>query len=155
MNTNTSGPRYFPQHPVCSQLSAPFLHSARVGEANWDKSLKHSQHERESSHSDAGGPGIRVKWHCMKHVAAELHARDLHAGAQEPDAHEKPIVKDPFEHVDFVENAAAVELVEELHPYERVVDDRVAVVAGVVLPLSIGQQRHADSASNVTVGAVT
>ena len=94
--------------------------------ADGHEALKDSKRQGEGADGQAGRPVIGIKRHRVENVAPKLHRSDLDKGRQDPDAHEDGIIEHATHHVEFVEDAPAVDLVEELHPHEGVVDDGVA-----------------------------
>mmetsp|Transcript_26903 Transcript_26903/g.66291 ORF Transcript_26903/g.66291 Transcript_26903/m.66291 type:complete len:426 (+) Transcript_26903:48-1325(+) len=97
-----------------------------------------AQDERECANAEAQEPVFVVDRNRLEHLPSVLHAQRLHNAAEHDDGEVDRVPEDAREDVLVVVDLARVDLVEDLRPYEGVVDDRVPVVAHVVLALPVG-----------------
>jgi hypothetical protein len=79
----------------------------------------------------------------------------LHDNTEDQDADEDGVVAYAGHHVDLIEDATAINFVEELHPDKGVVYDCVSVVARQILALPIRRQLDAATLRSLYLSAIS
>mmetsp|Transcript_52986 Transcript_52986/g.139661 ORF Transcript_52986/g.139661 Transcript_52986/m.139661 type:complete len:236 (+) Transcript_52986:33-740(+) len=102
-----------------------------------------TQRNRHETEDEAHSPIITIERNRVEGLGDKLHSEELQNTADEDHAEEDSVRHDPFERIQFVVDLAGVELVEELGPNESVVDDRVPVALGGVVPSPVSVNRDA------------
>jgi hypothetical protein len=124
----------------------------------WEKPNKHSPRQTERCDDDRNRPlspveAIRIN---VENAIANTHNSDLQANHDAVDSDEEPIALNASEDVELIVKAAAVELVEDLHPDEHVEYDGIelkffALNIGVVAKNRIAlkvQNKHNNKLEN-------
>lgn len=79
----------------------------------------------------------------------------MHDNTEDPDADEDGVVAYAGHHVDLIEDATAINFVEELHPDKGVVYDCVSIVARQILALPIRRQIDAANLRSLYLSAIS